>query len=266
MKRLLAAATFSCAALLSSLGTAHASQDLTLTSADGTHLAATAIHRRGTTQGTVLVHMAGRSRADWSFFMDRLGRSRMSSIALDLRGHGAQAGETAPTPEVYAAMVADVQAAVAWMRAQGITEVSCTGAELGANLCLKAAAADPDIVNLVLLSPGLNVKGHTSADAMDGYGRRPALLVASIEDKYAARTVHYLSERATGQVHVEMLDKAGRGIKMLNREPSLEGILLSWLLGTFDLGDGDIVIPRPAIDANVGTVDTTGSKLPSHID
>ena len=116
------------------------------------------------------------------------------------------------------------------------------------------------------LSPGLNVKGHTAADAMDSYGRRPALLVASNEDKYSARTVHYLEQRAIGQIHVEMLEKAGRGTKMLNRDPSLEGLLLSWLLGSFDLGEGDIVTPRPAIEAEVGTVETSGNKLPSHMD
>lgn len=238
--------------------------DVSLKAADGTALKA--ISAGDTSKrGVVLVHMLGRQAEDWKFFADRLARSGMRSVAVDLRGHGgsARSGEEL-TEADFAAMSADVTAAVAWLRDQGVTEVSCAGASIGANLCLQVAAKDPDIVNVVALSPGLNYKGVTVVDALGAYGERPLLLVASEEDRYAAKTALVLDERAKGQHHYEMLQEAGHGTKMLNRDPGLEGLVMSWLLGTYELGAGEVVVPRPASGGNVENVATEGEKLDSH--
>ena len=90
------------------------------------------------------------------------------------------------------------------------------------------------------------------------------LIVASEDDSYAAKTGMVLDERAKGQHHFELLKAAGHGTKMLNREPHLEGLVLSWLVGTYELEPGELVMPRPASDAQVGTVETTGDKLDTH--
>ena len=50
---------------------------------------------------------------------------------------------------------------------------------------------------------------------------------------------------------------------MLNQDANLEGLVLSWLLGTYKLSSGEIVTPKPAA-ADPGTVETTGKKLPGH--
>ena len=106
--------------------------------------------------------------------------------------------------------------------------------------------------------------GVTSGDALDAYGERPVLLVASEEDRYSAKSTEVLEQRAQGQHHFALLESAGHGTKMLNRDPSLEGTLMSWLLGTFQLSDGTAVIVRPAGAATVGEVETTGQKLDVH--
>jgi hypothetical protein len=104
----------------------------------------------------------------------------------------------------------------------------------------------------------------TALDALGTYGERPLLLVASDEDRYAAKTALVLDERAAGQHHFELLSDAGQGTKMLNRAPALEGLVLSWLLGTYELGGGEVVVPRPASGGNVEGVATEGEKLDSH--
>jgi pimeloyl-ACP methyl ester carboxylesterase len=240
-----------------------AAADITLTAADQTKLHAVATGEG--TKGAVLVHMLGRSSNDWSFFADRLSKSEVRTVAVDLRGHGkSDRADDILEDADYPAMKADVIAAVDWLRDQGVTEVSCVGASIGANLCLQVAAGDPGIVNVVALSPGLKYKGVTSVDALTTYGARPVLIVASEDDSYAAKTGMVLDERATGQHHFELLKAAGHGTKMLNREPRLEGLVLSWLVGTFELAPGELVMPRPATDAQVDKVETTGDKLDTH--
>lgn len=247
------------------LGTAQAGQDVSLKAKDGSAVHAVAEKVSGAQSGVVLVHMLGRSGEDWSSFSQKLLKSGMSNIAPDLRGHGssAKAGEELSDDD-YRNMLHDVNAAIAWLRTQGVQNVSCVGASIGANLCLQAAAEDPMVVNVVMLSPSLNTKGIVTPPALKTYGNRPLLLVASEEDTAAAHAATLLHERAQGQVYLEMYAGAGHGTRMMNREASLEGMVQSWLLGTFELGDGEVVMPRPGMQVDDSQIETEGRKLQSH--
>jgi alpha-beta hydrolase superfamily lysophospholipase len=246
------------------LSLGHAAETLDLTAADGTNLTALTEQSEGAKKGVVLVHMANRHAGDWRFFAEKLARNQFLVIAPNLRGHGDGEDIERPSAEDYPQMVEDVRAAVVWLREQGATEISCAGAQIGANLCLQVAGEDPEIVNLALLSPGLNHKGVTISSAVKNYGNRPMLVVASSEDVYATRTAVYLEEHTVGQTHVEMLEGAGTGTKMLNRDPNLSGTVLSWLLGSFQLSSGDIVLPTPKMDETHESVETRGKKLGAH--
>lgn len=245
-----------------------ASTDVTLKTEDGTEVHALVDGAEGAKKGVVLVHMVGRSATDWSYLSEKLARGGHSVVAPDLRGHGKNRpedddSEIADTE--YAKMVQEVQASVQYLRDAGIAEISCAGASIGANLCLRAAAADPEIVNLVLLSPGLNYKGVKTVDAIEAYGDRPVLFVASEDDNFAFRSASVLETKATGQRKFEILKNAGHGTKMLNRDPGLEGLVTSWLLGTYELASGQVVVPRPrTAEAVADEVKTTGEKLRSH--
>lgn len=241
---------------------AFAAQDVSLTSADGVKLHAIADRVAAAPKGVVLVHQEGRSAADWRFVSERLAKSGFTVVAPDLRGHGTSAAKTL-TEADYKNMIADVDAAVKWLRAQGAKEISCVGASLGANLCLQSAARDPGVVNVVLLSPGLNVKGVTAGDAVAPYGNRPMLLVAASGDAGASKATELLAQSAVGQKHRELVNGASKGTKMLDDNASLAGTIQSWLLGTFKLASGDIVKPQP-VQSDPGTVETTGTKLGSH--
>ena len=59
------------------------------------------------------------------------------------------------------------------------------GASIGANLAVLAAADDPTVRSLALLSVGLDYRGLRLEAALKKFGARPALLVASQEDPYA---------------------------------------------------------------------------------
>lgn len=248
--------------------TALASTDVTLKTDDGTSVHALVEGTKGAKKGVVLVHMVGRSASDWSYLSEKLSRGGQGVVAPDLRGHGKNRadGDDAELADAeYGKMVQEVQASVKYLRDQGITEISCAGASIGANLCLRAAAEDPDIVNLVLLSPGLNYKGVKTVDAIEAYGDRPVLFVASEDDNFAFRSASVLETKATGQRKFAILKDAGHGTKMLNRDPGLEGLVTSWLMGTYELSTGQLVAPRPRNAEAVATeVQTTGEKLQSH--
>lgn len=239
-----------------------AASSVQLRTSDGLVLHALADVPRGATKGVILVHMAGRSSADWAYFAERLDKGGLATIAPDLRGNGrSKSARPHLTDADYPAMVADVEAAAGWLRSHGITEIECAGASLGANLCLAAAAVDKGIVNVVMLSPGLNYKGITTGDKISAYGDRPILFVASSEDTYSARSANLLDQRAKGQHLYELLDGAGHGTRMLNRDPNLEGLVMSWLLGTYTLASGKLVVPKPDIPASTDKIETTGKKL-----
>ena len=247
------------------LSTATAATPLSLNATDGTRIHAEATLVKGTTRGVVMAHMVGRDSSDWASLAKRLESAKLSSIAVDLRGHGksAKAGDEL-TADDYTAMVTDLAAAVRWLRSKGATDVSCVGASLGANLCAQLSAADPGIVNLVLLSPGLNYKGVTSGGALKAYGDRPVLIVAADDDRFGPRNAEALEGMAQGQVHYELLPEGGHGTRMLTRAPNLESLVMSWLAGTFKLMSGDLVRPKASVTGIDSEVITSGKKMQVH--
>ncbi len=186
----------------------------------------------------ILVHMLTRSREDWQVLASRLADAGIAALAIDLRGHGA----SGPDPRVDSSAASDlspdlldVQAARAFLASRpdlGVTSVGIAGASIGANLAVLAAAADPTIRSLVLLSPGLDYRNlHTEA-AMKKYGERPALMIASHEDGYAARSIRRLQKAGTGTREVQLVNGAGHGTAMLSRQPDLVSVILEWFQRT----------------------------------
>jgi len=230
---------------------------VSLTTADGTELSADAIAVDEASRGVVLVHMDGRDRADWSFIAERISRSGLSTINVDLRGHGSSSGSAEP-----AAMVQDVQAAIAWLRASGASEISCVGAELGANLCAQVAAADAELYGLAMLSPRIDYQGVKSLVAVDTYGERPSLVVVSADDAAGVRCAEIIVERIAPQTSTYIeLAEAGVGTRMLARDLGLENRLVEWLMGAAMLNSNDLSTVRPETSGET-TIETTGEMLP----
>ena len=247
------------------MSVASAATPVSLNAADGTRIHAEATVVNGSARGVVMAHMLSRDSSDWASLAKRLESAKLSSVAVDLRGHGkSDKAGTELGAEDYTAMVTDLAAAAQWLRSKGVAEVSCIGASLGANLCAQLGAADPGIVNLVLLSPGLNYKGITSGGALKAYGDRPVLIVAADDDRFGPRNAEALEGMAQGQVHYELLPEGGHGTRMLTRAPNLESLVMSWLAGTFKLMSGDLVRPKASVTGLNSEVVTSGKKMQVH--
>jgi len=208
--------------------------------------------------GVVLIHEDGGDRSGWEDLAGTLAQNQFRVIAVDLRGHGASGGEI--TDDDYPDMVADVAAAVTWLDSKGVEDVGLVGSELGANLALAAMAANQDIDTAVLLSPSLSAKGVRVSSAIDSLGRRPLLLVASIQDSSGSRAAKLIEGKATGPKHLALFDGTASGRRMLNTAPELEGLLVSWLNGTFLQANDPQAASRAAVDTEVDEIETSGER------
>jgi len=199
--------------------------------ADGLTLEASLAAPAKATRGVLLVHQNGRNRADWDALAAALARDGDLVLTFDLRGHGAQRKD--PPVELtaadYQAMQGDVAAALALLKSKGATTLSVVGAELGANLVVNAAVADPAIASVVLLSPGAELKGIIAIDAVQRLGGRPLAIVAAADDMAGDRAAAVLDQKAQGAHELYRLEKGGRGAQMLMRDPSLEPWIVGWI-------------------------------------
>ena len=245
-------------------GSAQAS-DITLTTEDGVRLHA--IYEatpRDTTNGAVLlVHDEGRSVQDWVFLTTKLTQAGFNVLALDLRHHGAN--KTADTPatltdEEYQSMVQDVQAGAAYLRNKKAERIGFVGAGFGANLVMRVATSTAEPGNIVLLSPCLNTHSVNIGPDIKASDQRSILFAVSSEDRLAAKTCLVLETQARGPKYLEIYEGAGSGATMLNREPALEGLVVSWLLG---INDMQIKQTKESVELKEeGSIETTGPKLP----
>lgn len=240
--------------------------DITLTTSDQKQIHAWYEPAPNSTKAVILVHGENRSSADWKFLVPKLVKAGFRVLAVDLRGQGvnAKAGAPALTEADWKACERDVLAAADYLAKQGVKETSVVGANLGASLALRVGAQRAEIKNVVLLSPGLNVKGVTLDDSLKSWGNRPLLIVVSQEDSYSAKTSLLLYAEHMGRKHMQLYNGAGSGATMLNREPTLEGLLSSWLLGTFVVEDQ---LGGESGDIKIGggeRIETSGPRLPGH--
>lgn len=170
----------------------------------------------------VLVPMLGRSKDDWEGVAQRLAESNITALAIDLPGGAV------PDP----AWSDDVRAAVSYLAARTgdirPDAIGVAGASLGANLAVVAAAADPAIRSLALVSPSLDYRGVRIEAALRAYGSRPALFIASVRDPYAARSVRELTQDGAGPRDIRWSDAPAHGTVLLSRDPDLVRAILEW--------------------------------------
>src|SRR3990172_4787453 len=129
-----------------------------LPTTDGVRIAGS-FYNNGT-NSIILLHMLGRTRADYNFFAKTLARQGYTVLSIDFRGHGESVPPAFDDVD-SSGLVRDVAAAKSFLVSKGrpADKISIIGASIGANTALRYASEDPSIRSLVLLSPGLNYQG-----------------------------------------------------------------------------------------------------------
>ena len=178
----------------------------------------------------VLVPMLGRPKEDWEATAERLAAANIAALAIDLPSSSIPA-----EPRALASWSEDVRAALTYLESRGDVRTGAfgvAGASLGASLAAAAAGSDPRIRSLVLVSPALDYRGVRIEAAMRQYGSRPALLIASRQDPYAARSARELAKDAPGLRELQWSDLGAHGTALLSREPDLVQALVDWFRRT----------------------------------
>jgi len=182
----------------------------------------------------VLVPMLGRPRDEWQATAQRLAEANIHALAIDLPG------STLPeNPAELTRWHEPITAAIAYLASHSADvrpgAIGVAGASLGANLALVAGAATPGVASLALVSPSLEYRGVRIDSLLPRYGRRPALLMASLHDPYAARSVRTLAQDTSGPREVRWSSIAAHGTVLLWRDPELVGALVEWFQRTLSV-------------------------------
>lgn len=207
-----------------------AAETIALRASDGTILSSVWHAPARPAPALLLVHMLTRSHAEWDLTAQALNVSGFGVLALDLRGHGASEGSSS----ALGSMQQDVQAGLDWLKARPdvlTNRLGITGASLGASLAVLAAAADPSVRSIALLSPAAEYRGLRCEAAMRRFAERSgaAMLVASTGDPYALRTANHFQAMGAGSRDLRVIDGTNaHGTTLLNVRPDLVTSLVDW--------------------------------------
>jgi pimeloyl-ACP methyl ester carboxylesterase len=98
------------------------------------------------------------------------------------------------------------------------------GASIGANTAFNYAASDKDVATVILLSPGLDFHGISTANTKFS---KPFLIVASTDDQYSAQSGQQIANN-NAFAKLVLFEDAGHGTNMFVK-PELSTMILQWL-------------------------------------
>jgi dienelactone hydrolase len=208
-----------------------AGRNVTFRADDGRTVTATVFDAGHTpAPAVVLVPALGHPRDEWQAIGQRFADLNITTLAIDLPG------ATAPADaRDLAAWSAVVRASVNWLAAQPTVRaasIAAAGASLGGSLVALAAAADPRIRALALISPAEDFRGVRIDGALRQAGSRPVLFIASRQDPYANRSARELTKDGSGPRETFLGDAASHGVPLLDAEPDLARRLIEWFQQT----------------------------------
>ncbi|OFW05529.1 MAG: hypothetical protein A3I61_04380 [Acidobacteria bacterium RIFCSPLOWO2_02_FULL_68_18] len=182
----------------------------------------------------VLVPMLGRPKEDWQMVAQQLADANLSALAIDLPD------TTLPAdPTELLRWHEPIGAAVAYLAGRPADvrpgAVGVAGASLGANLAVLAAAADTAIRAIALVSPSLDYRGVRIELPFAQYGPRPALLMASVHDAFATRSIRTLAQDASSAREVRWSNVPAHGTILLARDAELVRALVEWFQRTLSV-------------------------------
>jgi alpha-beta hydrolase superfamily lysophospholipase len=207
-----------------------AGRPVTLSAPDGVTLSGELYEAASTpAPAVVLVHMLGRSRADWDELATTLASAGVTALAIDVRGHGASGGSARPLTDA----VQDVRAALQWLSQRpGVRPdaLGLVGASMGANLAVLAALDAPLARVVATVSLTLDYQGlRVSADAFRTLAGRAVWMAASRDDPYAARTIAELTNEGMPAAEQVLSAEPAHGSLLLRADPEVVRALVDWL-------------------------------------
>lgn len=195
----------------------------------------------GATAAVLMLHMLPADRHSWEEMQTALSDRGISSLAIDLRGHGESTVKNGGRIDYHDFSLADsresiedIRSALQWLASRGIpaSRVAVMGASIGANLALNIVAERPEIPAVVLLSPGEAFSGITTFDAAKTLGASQALWAVASEgddqESFNAAT-QIIQSAASREKMFKSLTASGHGTNVFLQHPELVGEVADWL-------------------------------------
>ncbi len=188
--------------------------------------------------GILLVHRYGGGRGLWEQSARAFQQRGMMALALDLRGHGdSRARHEEMThyrqlPEdAWLDALADVRVAKELLLEQGAhpDHLAIAGEAMGAGLALHYALEDPDIQAVIMISPGLEMRGVPTESAIRELTDCPTLIMACEGDAYAAMSATALNAAAPVYSELRTWSGGAHGVDLFGAHPDALQFLLQWL-------------------------------------
>ncbi len=191
----------------------------------------------------LLLHMIPATKESWHTLQTELAKRGLTSLAIDLRGHGESVRSEdgrcfdfrAFSDVEHQESKLDVEVAIAWLEQKGfpVSRQAIVGASIGANLAIQAGAENQWLKGAAALSPGLDYHGIKTEAAVGALaGDQKLFLAASPDDAESFRAIHRLAEVSKAATRV-VETKSGHGTEIFATDPKLMTLLLDWLAALF---------------------------------
>lgn len=224
------------------------SKKLVLTAADGYRISAL-LTVPGTipeTSGVVLIHMYRHGKESWAPLAGELAARGITSLAIDLRGHGES--RTAPDgsdssarvldrdPEFFNSMHLDAAAALNYLeeeRGLPAQRTALAGASVGCSIAIRTAIEHP-VAGVVVMTPGRDYLGIPTMEHVEKWPGTPLLILTSEEEAgRGANDLYAVLKNRDAELMV--FDQEGiHGTNMFGEVDGVERIIADWLSAVFE--------------------------------
>ncbi|MCK5861025.1 MAG: alpha/beta fold hydrolase [Candidatus Hydrogenedentes bacterium] len=193
--------------------------------------------------GILLLHRYGGNRKLWEQVASILQQQGIMVLALDLRGHGDSSTKLGNSihyrqlpDDSWMQVLQDIRAAKKVLLEKGVDSHSIViaGEGLGAALALHYALEDSDIQGVVMVSPGLDLLGIPTEEAIKQLDDCPTLLCASEGDSYAATSASALNQSAPVYSELRIWSGTAHGVDLFAAHPESIVFVAQWLRTIFD--------------------------------
>jgi pimeloyl-ACP methyl ester carboxylesterase len=175
--------------------------------------------------GVVLAHMFPSDQESWKSFAELLAQEGYKVLTFDFRGYPASGGSRDVTR-----IDRDLEAALAFIRSQGITQVFLIGASMGGTAALKVAARDK-VDGVVAFSAARNFAGLEVTDQELARLDEPVLYLAGQRDEPAAFAAQEMYDKTPQGAEIRTFSGGAHGSNLLrfSNAEEVEKLVLAFL-------------------------------------
>jgi pimeloyl-ACP methyl ester carboxylesterase len=161
----------------------------------------------------VLSHMYPTDQQSWFDFAKYLKQNGFGALTFDFRGYGKSEGE-----KDISKINIDLEAAVNFLKKNGIERIYLIGASMGGTACL-VVAADEEVNGVIAISAPMEFKGLDAKDILDSI-TCPKLFIATEGDGDADEVAQEFYNKTAEPKAIEILGGNSHGTFIFEEDPA----------------------------------------------